>query len=111
MKTSLVIATYNRPDALELVLLSVLKQTIMPDEILIADDGSTIETQDLIKLHNSKFQTGIKHVWQKDKGFRKTSILNKSVYKSIHSGKTCIFLKNISNPSSDNSIVLSFTNG
>ena len=82
MKTSLVIATYNWPEALELVLLSVLKQSIIPDEVLIADDGSTIETQVLIKLYSSKFQTGIKHVWQEDKGFQKTSILNKSVSES-----------------------------
>ena len=82
MKTSLVIATYNWPEALELVLLSVLKQSIIPDEVLIADDGSTIETQVLIKLYSSKFQTGIKHVWQEDKGFQQTSILNKSVSES-----------------------------
>ena len=82
MKTSLVIATYNWPEALELVLLSVLKQSVMPDEVLIADDGSTLETQVLIKLYSSKFQTGIKHVWQEDKGFQKTSILNKSVSES-----------------------------
>ena len=82
MKTSLIIATYNWPEALELVLLSVLKQSITPDEVLIADDGSTLETQVLIKLYSSKFQTGIKHVWQEDKGFQKTSILNKSVYGS-----------------------------
>ena len=82
MKTSLVIATYNWPEALELVLLSVLKQSIIPDEVLIADDGSTIETQVLIKLYSSKFQAGIKHVWQEDKGFQQTSILNKSVSES-----------------------------
>ena len=48
MKTSLIIATYNWPKALELVLLSVLKQSHLPDEIIIADDGSTDATKEMI---------------------------------------------------------------
>jgi len=82
MKTSLVIATYNWPEALELVLLSILKQSVFPDEILIADDGSSKETKQLIERYSSKFKSGIKHIWQKDEGFQKTSILNKSIAKS-----------------------------
>ncbi len=39
LTVSLVITTYNWIEALEIVLLSVLHQTIMPDEIIIADDG------------------------------------------------------------------------
>ena len=56
MKTSLIIATYNWPAALELVLLSLLKQSRLPDEIIIADDGSTKETKQLIEGYNNKFQ-------------------------------------------------------
>lgn len=48
-KTSLVITTYNRPDALALVLLSVLRQTKFPDEVIIADDGSGSSTADLVR--------------------------------------------------------------
>ena len=82
MKTSLVIATYNWPEALELVLLSILKQSVLPNEILIADDGSTKETKHLIERYSSKFKSEIKHIWQKDHGFQKTSILNKSIAKA-----------------------------
>jgi len=82
MKTSLVITTYNWPEALELVLLSLLKQSVLPYEILIADDGSTKNTKQLIKNYSSKFESGINHVWQKDDGFQKTSILNKSIAKA-----------------------------
>ena len=46
MKTTLLITTYNRPDALELCLMSVLRQTHLPDELLIADDGSTPDTKE-----------------------------------------------------------------
>ena len=41
MKNSLVISTYNWPEALEYVLKSGKSKQI-PDEILIADDGSPI---------------------------------------------------------------------
>jgi len=82
MKTSLVIATYNWPEALEIVLLSILKQSVFPNEILIADDGSSEETKKLIERYSSKFKSGINHIWQKDDGFQKTSILNKSIAKA-----------------------------
>ena len=49
---SLVTPTYNWPEALELLLLSILNQSCLPNEILIADDGSTKETKELIE----KFQ-------------------------------------------------------
>ena len=82
MKTSLVITTYNWPKALELVLLSILNQSVLPNEILIADDGSSNETKQLIERYSSKFKSEIKHIWQKDNGFQKTSILNKSIAKA-----------------------------
>lgn len=76
MKTSLIISTYNSPRYLELNLRSLLRQTQMPDEIVIADDGSTEETQQLIDFFRSKLPP-IKHVWHEDKGFRKALIMNK----------------------------------
>ena len=82
MKTSLIIATYNWAAALELVLLSLLKQSRLPDEIIIADDGSTEATKQLIERYTDKFQCGLHHIWQADKGFQKTKILNKAVDKA-----------------------------
>lgn len=54
MKTALLITTYNWPKALELVLYSVLHQHVMPDEVVIADDGSTEETKKLIDRYAEK---------------------------------------------------------
>ena len=79
MKTSLLISTYNWPEALELVLLSLNNQTEKPDEILIADDGSSEETKDLIKDFQKKLIVPIHHFWHEDKGFRKAIILNKAI--------------------------------
>tara|TARA_B110000908_G_C10100511_1_gene378340 strand:+ start:41 stop:835 length:795 start_codon:yes stop_codon:yes gene_type:complete len=79
LKTTLIIATYDWPKALEAVLLSVVKQSLLPDEIIIADDGSTKETKLLIDRYSQKFNTKLQHIWQVDNGFQKTSILNKAV--------------------------------
>ena len=78
MKTTLLITTYNRPDALELCLMSVLRQTHLPDEILIADDGSTADTKELIDTYRTKFSIPVIHIWHEDKGFRRTVILNRA---------------------------------
>ena len=41
IKSTLIISTYEWPDALNLVLKSLLVQSRKPDEVIIADDGST----------------------------------------------------------------------
>lgn len=79
MKTSLLISTYNWPAALELVLHSVVRQSILPTEILVADDGSGSETKILIEKFCSGYGMNIRHFWHEDKGFRKAAILNKAI--------------------------------
>lgn len=79
---TLLISTYNWPEALELVLLSILAQTRMPDEIVIADDGSDERTKLLIEKYRTKFNIPIIHVWHEDQGFRKTIVLNMAIAKS-----------------------------
>jgi glycosyltransferase involved in cell wall biosynthesis len=78
-KTSLIISTYNWPEALELCLLSLLSQAILPDEILIADDGSGLETRELIQKYRSKFNVPLHHIWHEDNGFRLAEIRNKAI--------------------------------
>jgi len=76
---SLLISTYNWPEALALVLKSALAQTRLPTEILIADDGSRLETRALIERFQKASPVPILHSWQEDDGFRKAKILNKAV--------------------------------
>jgi len=82
MKVALLISTYNRPDALELCLKSVLNQHVLPDEILIADDGSGEETAKLIENYISLSNVSIHHVWHKDDGFKLAQIRNKAIAQS-----------------------------
>ncbi|MDT3403860.1 glycosyltransferase family 2 protein [Mucilaginibacter terrae] len=79
LSIGVLISTYNWPEALELVLMSLLRQTRMPDEIMIADDGSREETRQLIDRYRAEFNIPIHHAWQEDKGFRKCLALNKAV--------------------------------
>ena len=80
--TSLLVSTYNWPAALELVLESTLGQRDLPDELLVADDGSGDETRAVVDAFAARF-TGrgvpLVHVWQEDRGFRKSRILNRSL--------------------------------
>lgn len=79
ISSALIISTYNWPQALRLCFLSVMEQVVMPDEIIIADDGSGMETRKLIEEYKNNFPVPLKHAWHKDDGFRKTLILNKAV--------------------------------
>ena len=76
---TLIIATYNWPQALALCLKSVLGQTVLPGEIIIADDGSTPETKAVIDDYKELTNVPIKHLWHKDDGYRKTIILNEAI--------------------------------
>lgn len=79
MKTSLIISTYNRPDALRLCLLSAISQSHPADEIIIGDDGSRQETRDTINEIRNMTTIPIIHVWHEDNGFRLAMMRNKSV--------------------------------
>jgi GT2 family glycosyltransferase len=56
---SVIISTYQRPDACERALRSVLAQTEPPLEVLVCDDGSTDETEDRMRdweRHDARVQ-------------------------------------------------------
>ena len=83
MDCSLIISTYNWEKALELVILSSIRQSYLPVEIIVADDGSTDDTRKLIKSLCNKSPIPIIHSWQKDKGFRVAKSRNKAIAKAI----------------------------
>ena len=89
MKLSVIITTYNWPAALNSVLISLQHQLDEDIEIIIADDGSTKETDDLIKQWAKKLPHLI-HVWQPDSGFMAAKARNLAASKA--SGSWLIFL-------------------
>ena len=81
LRTSVILSTYNEPKWLEKVIIGFQNQTELPDELIIADDGSTKETKEVINSLISVSPFPIIHVWQEDDGFQKTKILNKALLK------------------------------
>lgn len=73
---SLVIATYNWNEALSAVLRSVRGQTVQPEEVIIADDGSRDDTRALVEAEARTFPTPLIHAWHEDRGFRLGTVRN-----------------------------------
>jgi glycosyltransferase involved in cell wall biosynthesis len=90
MRISIIITTYNRPDALAKVLEGLRCQTRPADEVIVADDGSGSETAEMIRGFMADFPYPLYHVWQDDCGFRAARIRNKAINKS--SGEYIILL-------------------
>jgi GT2 family glycosyltransferase len=90
MKLSLIITTYNQPEALAKVFRGLKRQTSLPDEVLIADDGSAETTRMLVEQSNNELPWQARHIWHEDKGFRRATIANKAAAAS--EGDYLVFL-------------------
>lgn len=88
--TSIIVSTYNRPDALRMVLLALAEQSDRNFEVIVADDGSTTETRLMIESLRSQLHYPLYHIWQADDGFRAAAARNKAVM--VSQGKYLIFL-------------------
>ncbi len=87
---SVIVATYNRYDALDAVLRGLSKQTDRDFEVVVADDGSGPSTARVIGEWQRHFADRLIHVWQPDEGFRLAEIRNRAVGKSA--GDYLVFL-------------------
>ncbi len=90
MKLSVIVTTYNRPDALKKVLEALVAQTRIPDEILVADDGSGPGTEAMLTAFENRSGPVFFHIWQRDRGFRAALARNKAV--AVSSGDYLVFL-------------------
>ncbi len=79
MKIAVVLSTYNAPQRLEPALLGYAAQSLRDFEMIVADDGSTSDTRELVKDIAVRSGMPIRHVWQEDLGFRKCRILNQAI--------------------------------
>ena len=89
MRTTVIVATYNEPRQLDLVLEGLVRQTLAPDEVFVADDGSDEETRELIQGWQARAPWPLHHAWHEDAGFRKW-ISNEAVRRSA--GEWLLFL-------------------
>lgn len=82
IKVSVIVPVYNRLEHLRALFICLLNQKVQPYELIITDDGSSEKVLDYIDdlIESAKFK--IKHIYQEDKGFRKTRALNNAVRES-----------------------------
>jgi glycosyltransferase involved in cell wall biosynthesis len=81
-KASVILTTYNAEEWLQKVLIGYSNQTEKAFELIIADDGSSEKTKNVIESIAKEYSLDIKHVWQEDNGFQKSKILNKAIIES-----------------------------
>ncbi|QBH99952.1 glycosyltransferase family 2 protein [Pseudoduganella sp. SL102] len=75
-KISVIVTTYNRPDALTAVIEACFAQDDPHFELIIADDGSTNNTRDCVEALRRRSPVPLRHVWQPDEGFRAARVRN-----------------------------------
>jgi len=83
-RVSLIVTTYNWPAALACCVRSVWRQTRLPDQIVIADDGSGPATRDLVEDLARQSPVPLHHLWHPDEGFRPGAIKNRAVLAADH---------------------------
>lgn len=83
MKASLIISVYKNTKDLKVVLDALAHQTVLPDEVIISEDGDSLEMQSFIK----EYATGldIVHLTQPDFGWQKNKALNNAIKKAKNS--------------------------
>ncbi len=75
MRISLLISTYERPDALAAVLRSVERQTFAPHQVVVGDDGSGPETKKVVEEAIAR-GLPVEHAWLPHDGFRLARMRN-----------------------------------
>ena len=76
---SVIVATYDREDALDAVLWGLSRQSDRGFEIVIADDGSRSTTAAVVEGWRSRLGVPLSHVWQRNRGFRAAEIRNRAI--------------------------------
>lgn len=66
-KVSVIIPTYNRADLLPRTIESVLNQTFKNFELIIVDDGSTDNTEEVVKEFQERDER-VRYIWQENSG-------------------------------------------
>jgi glycosyltransferase involved in cell wall biosynthesis len=87
---SIIVTTFDRPDALDAVLRSLARQGDRRFEVVVADDGSGPATTTLIEQWQPQLGVPLLHARHEHRGFRVAEIRNRAIRAS--SGDYCVFL-------------------
>ncbi len=73
---SVIVSTYEWPEALDAVLFGLSEQSDPEFEVVVADDGSGPQTAAVVERWQGVFGSRVRHVWQADEGFRLARVKN-----------------------------------
>jgi glycosyltransferase involved in cell wall biosynthesis len=76
---SVILSSYNQPNALQLVLAGFAVQDDLDFDLLVADDGSDRDIGELVARFAQTAPFNLRFLTQPHKGFRKARILNKAI--------------------------------
>ena len=83
LKNTIIISVYKDTDSLDLILESLINQTIIPNEVIISEDGNSKEMVEYVKVAKDKYKKlDIVHLYQEDIGWRKNIALNRAIIAS-----------------------------
>lgn len=76
-KISLIISVYKNTKDLKVILDSIKYQTVLPEEIIISEDGESLEMKTFLATYSIKVP--LIHLVQEDTGWRKNIALNRAI--------------------------------
>ena len=79
MKISVIIPVYNKRELLQHNLYCLIHQSMLPDELVISDDGSTEDIPELVHDMKNDMPFSVKYIHQDDQGFRAARCRNNGV--------------------------------
>jgi glycosyltransferase involved in cell wall biosynthesis len=77
MTTTVIISVYKDTESLGLILKNLERQSLVPTEIIVSEDGTSEEMKTFLTQHQN-----VKHVFQEDKGWQKNKALNNAIKNS-----------------------------
>jgi GT2 family glycosyltransferase len=79
MHLSVVVLTFQRPDALELVLRGLARQRVLPDEVVVTEDGAEEGTRACLERVRAAFPVQLRHLTQEHAGPRMSRARNRGI--------------------------------
>lgn len=92
LRASVIVASYNQKQTLKLNLLAWIQQTYPTElfEIVVADDGSSDGTKEMVNNLNMQLPYTLKFYTHEDKGFRLAKVRNEGV--ALSNGEVVLFV-------------------
>jgi glycosyltransferase involved in cell wall biosynthesis len=76
---SVVVAVYNKPELLRLILAAYARQSANGFEVIVADDGSEPAVAAVVEEARDAHSFPLQHLWHEDRGWRKNVMLNNAI--------------------------------